>query len=92
MAITGGHVITLTAASDEIRMILDIKRVRWVAGPSSESGDRCIIVDPLTPANILLEFVSIGADYAETYDIKKKWINGLRIGMLDRGTVYVYLN
>lgn len=89
MAVVGGPVLSMNAAADEVAFSITVRRIVWVAGPLSQAGDKLIILDPSNVSRTILEATATGADYTETREMNRLLPFGLRVGTIDRGTVYV---
>lgn len=97
MAVTKSeNVVLMTEADDQLAFPVRVKSLRWVAGADAEAGDQLVLVESSigTVSEVIYESVAAGANYIEEssaggsgFDFR----NGIRVSVIDVGTLYIYL-
>lgn len=83
----------MTAATDEIARQITVKSIRWVSAAASP-GDSLTLVESSTgnTSYVIWDDVAEGANYV-TVDLHNMFFqHGLRISVIDSGTLWVYLS
>lgn len=96
MAVTKNDtVIIMTAATDQLAFPVQVKSIRWVAKAAVAGDDIQLVESSIgTITDVLWTSVAAGANYVESdsngghgFDFR----NGVRVGTIDVGTLYLYL-
>lgn len=90
MAVThvGPGLFAMTAAADAINMRMKVKKFRWVNVGALSAADDALIIDD-SGGGVIWETEASGANYVES-DIEERWVDGVVIDTITRGTLYVY--
>ena len=96
MAVTRNDtVIILTAGGDEIAAAIKPRALRWVSKAAGPGDDIQLVESTLgNTSEVIWESVAAGAYYVESDNAGGRGFdfrNGLRIGVIDSGSLYVYL-
>jgi hypothetical protein len=79
-----------STAADSIAYSIYIKKIRWVAGAAAQANDDLILTDNQSSPGTVWATTATGANYVESDLVEATFPDGIRIGTIDRGTVYIY--
>lgn len=87
MAITqnGTHCVKMTAQSDALTGMHHVSYIRWVG--ANTAGHVCAVSD--TSGNVYFASEADGANFIDLQPIFQ-WRDGVKVLLMDSGTVYVY--
>ena len=70
---------------------LRVSGIRWVTDSAGVAGDVCEIQDPATNAVLWHSTNTVGAQYVDTDNAKRRWPKGFQVPTMTHGKLYIQL-